>query len=221
MLVLMALMMGVEHLQPAGTIPLAMISDTASDASVIDANVAQRGLHGLGRVEDADGDGGDDPTPFAVDDAGQVVAGPSTTLRRTRTQIACAGDDLEPQHVIRRDAYLRVRPPALVATLPPMDDTIWLDGSARRVSRFAEWLREPQVDHPGRTTAQRLAGRPRDAVHPIHPDHHAASSGPSARRSGRFPTARNDGEALTPTELHDGLHLGGGSRQGHGVGAPL
>ena len=57
--------------------PAAMIADTASEASSIEANEASSGPHRLGHVGEPDGHGGDEPEGAlgAHDDAGEIVAG--------------------------------------------------------------------------------------------------------------------------------------------------
>ena len=119
----------------AGVIPAAMIADTASAAASIDGNEARAVLTASGswrrrtmtavtrpNVPSA-------PTTTPV----RSYPGRSRVLPPTHTSSPVPVTSWRPSTWLVVMPYFRqCGPPAFVETLPPMEDTIWLDGSGAK-----------------------------------------------------------------------------------------
>ena len=117
----------------AGTTPAAMIADVAAPACVGGGERGEQGAHRLGQPGQPHGHlGGDAERALRADErAEQVVAGRVRRPPPSSHQVAVGGDDLAaPVTWLVVKPYLRqCAPPEFSATLPPIEQICWLDGS--------------------------------------------------------------------------------------------
>ena len=186
------------------------------------AERGQHGLHRLRRVGEAHRDRRHQGKRALGADghAGEVVAGAIQRLAADAHHLAAAGDQLQAQHVIRRDAVLQAMRTAGVGRYVAADGRHHLAGGIGREepAALAHGVGEPQIDEP------RLHGRAAIAVvdledgrHAVHRDHHAALRGHGAADEPGARAARHDGSVGLPARLNDRLHLLGARGEHHHV----
>ena len=117
----------------AGTIPAAIIPLTVSVAGLDRVEDAEEGparLRVAGQVDDHLGDDAEGPL-VADDQPGQVITrGVSSVAPPVWTTVPSGSTSSTPRTWLTVTPYLSVcGPPELVATLPPMVQAVWLEGS--------------------------------------------------------------------------------------------
>ena len=178
----------------------------------------ERRFHGLGRVEQPHGDRGDQAErPLVADDRPrEVVTRAIGGLAADADHIARPRDDLEPEHVIRRDAVLETVRAARVGRDVAADRGDHLTGGIGREepAAVAHGIRQPQIDEPGLHRGAAVGEvELEDLRHARHRDHDAALGRRRAADEAGARAARDDGHARFAAEPHDGLHLrGAGNR---------
>ena len=198
----------------AGTIPDAMIDDTAWPASSVDGKVAKKVRVACGFRRNAEDDLGDDAERAlgAHDDAGEVVAGrvprgaPDVDHRAGREHHA------ETEHVIGGEAVLEAVRAARVLGHVAADGAHRL---RRRIGRVivaggADGAADVEVDD-ARLDANEavLEIDLEDSLHPRGRDDDASLDGQRAARKAGARPARHDGQPVFPGDLQYGGDLFG------------
>ena len=120
--------------------------------------------------------------------------------------------------------YLSVcGPPELVATLPPMVQAPWLDGSGAKCQPCGlRWLRQPEVDDAGLDDGVAIAVVDfEDALHPRQRDHDAAADRQTTARQAGAGAARQEGHVELVADADDLHHLLGRGGKDDDVGLVL
>ncbi len=175
---------------------------------VVDRRIrGEQGLHAGRHVEEPHGDGRQQAErPLAAHErTREIVARMVVRLAAHRQDLPRTGDDLEPQHVVDRDAVLEAVRAAGVGGGVAADGGDHLAGGigCEVVAVLARGLREPQVDEP-RLDSGAAAGKVEleDSVHPGQRDHHATDRRHRAADEPRARAARHQGHVLAATETH-------------------